>query len=59
MLRGLTERLSCWVADMAPAELESVTFKVKVELPAGPVGVPEIVFPVSVKPAGSVPEPME
>ena len=47
--------LSGWVADIALTVLESVTFTVKFTVPAGPVGVPEMVFPFRVRPPGSVP----
>ena len=52
---GFTVMLSGWVADIALTVLESVTFTVKLAVPAGPVGVPEMVFPFRVRPAGSVP----
>jgi hypothetical protein len=52
---GFTAMLSGWDADVAPTVLESVTFTVKLAVPADPVGVPEMVFPFRVRPLGSVP----
>jgi hypothetical protein len=49
--------LNCFVAVCAGV-LASVTWTVKVDVPAGPVGVPvmEPVLALNVKPAGSEPE---
>lgn len=46
------------VADRAPALLASVTLMVKVDVPAGPVGVPVTapVLPFKLRPAGKFPE---
>ena len=51
---ALTAIVSCWVALSAVGVVVSVALTVKVEVPVA-VGVPDIVFPLSVSPLGRVP----